>query len=417
MKKSLILAALVLISVGCFAQKNPLVKKAKSLMNAETPDFNAARGQIAEALEQEPTAENYYWAGMIGYKEAEQQNNNLYMGLAKDIPTVGAAMEESMEYFIKADELAQVPVLNKKGVEVPTDPKMRGKVSKMLLTYYKSDDLIRYGAQLSDSKDYEGAYKAFKAHLSIPKLALMQDPKLQKEMVLDTTYYNYMFNAAYFALRAEMHKEAIEMLLQLKAFGQTEPLLVNQFLCQEYITINDSANYIKALQEGIMLFPHEDFFIQNLVSYSVQNNTEEETVAFFTTLIENNPTEQLYYVKRGVLYEMLERFDEAMADFNMVLSIDANNADAIAGKGRVFYNKAVKMNEAAASIVDNKEYKKAIDEMNEVFHESLPYFERAHELKPDNTNYMQTLKMLYYRFRTEPGMQEKYDAIEAKLNN
>lgn len=416
MKKSLILAALVLISAGCFAQKNPLVKKAKSLMNAETPDFNAARGQIAEALEQEPTAENYYWAGMIGYKETEQQNNNLYMGLAKDIPTVGSAMEESIEYFVKADELAQVPVLNKKGVEVPTDPKMRGKVSKMILAYYKSDDLIRYGAQLSDSKDYEGAFKAFKTHLSIPKLALMQDPKIQKEIVLDTTYYNYMFNAAYFALRAEMHNEAIEMLLQLKAFGQTEPLLVNQFLCQEYITVKDSVNYVKALQDGILLFPHEDFFIQNLVSYSVQTNTEADAVAFFSTLIENNPNEPLYYVKRGVLYEMLERFDEATADFDKVLSLDANNADAIAGKGRVIYNKAVKMNEAAASIVDNKEYKKAIDDMNEVFRESLPFFEKAHELKPDNTNYMQTLKMLYYRFRTEPGMQEKYDAIEAELN-
>ena len=416
MKKSLILAALVLISAGCFAQKNPLVKKAKSLMNAETPDFNAARGQIAEALEQEPTAENYYWAGTIGYKEAEQQNNNLYMGLAKDIPTVGSAMEESIEYFVKADELAQVPVLNKKGVEVPTDPKMRGKVSKMILAYYKSDDLIRYGAQLSDSKDYEGAFKAFKTHLSIPKLALMQDPKIQKEIVLDTTYYNYMFNAEYFALRAEMHNEAIEMLLQLKAFGQTEPLLVNQFLCQEYITVKDSVNYVKALQDGILLFPHEDFFIQNLVSYSVQTNTEAEAVAFFSTLIENNPNEPLYYVKRGVLYEMLERYDEATADFDKVLSFDANNADAIAGKGRVIYNKAVKMNEAAASIVDNKEYKKAIDDMNEVFRESLPFFEKAHELKPDNTNYMQTLKMLYYRFRTEPGMQEKYDAIEAELN-
>ena len=319
--------------------------------------------------------------------------------------------------MVKADELALVPVLNKKGVEVPTDPKMRGKVSKMLLTYYKSDDLIRYGAQLSDSKDFEGAYKAFKAHLSIPKLELMQDPKLQKEMPLDTNYYNYMFNAAYFALRAELHLEAIEMLKQLKEFGQTEPLMVNQFLCQEYITVKDSANYVKALQDGIMLFPQEDFFIQNLVSYSVQTNTEANAVAFFTTLIEKDPQEPLFYVKRGVLYEMLDRYDEAMQDFDKVLSFEPNNADAIAGKGRVYYNKAVKMNEAAASIVDNKEYKQAIDEMNEVFRESLPYFEKAHALKPDNTNYMQTLKMLYYRFRTEPGMQEKYDEIEAKLNN
>jgi tetratricopeptide (TPR) repeat protein len=105
-----------------------------------------------------------------------------------------------------------------------------------------------------------------------------------------------------------------------------------------------------------------------------------------------------------------------MGDFEKVLELDPKSADATAGKGRVYYNKAVKMNEAAANIMDNKEYKKAIDEMNEVFRQSLPYFEKAHELKPDNTNYMQTLKMLYYRFRTEPGMQEKYDAIEAELN-
>ena len=50
MRKSLILAALVLISTSCFAQKNPLVKKAKSLMNSETPDFAGARAAIEEAL-------------------------------------------------------------------------------------------------------------------------------------------------------------------------------------------------------------------------------------------------------------------------------------------------------------------------------------------------------------------------------
>ncbi len=60
MKKSLILAALVLISAGCIAQKNPLVKKAKSYAMAETPDFTAARATIAEAIDQAPTAETYY---------------------------------------------------------------------------------------------------------------------------------------------------------------------------------------------------------------------------------------------------------------------------------------------------------------------------------------------------------------------
>lgn len=415
MKKTLILAALMLVSAGCFAQKNPAVKKAKSLMNSENPDFAAARASVKEGLEQEPTAENYYWAGMIGFKEAERQNNNLYMGLAKDIPTVGAAMEESVEYLVKADELAQVPVLNKKGVEVPTDPKMRGKVAKMLMTYYKSEDLVRYGAVLYEANDFAGAYKAFKTHLDIPTLAPMQDPKLQKEMPRDTTYANYQYNAACFAYRAEMHPEAIELFEQLKD-GEIEPIMVNQFLCQEYMMSKDTVKFVEALHHAILRFPQEDWFIQNLVSYAVQAHQEEEAIAFFTSLIEQNPSEQLYYIKRGVLYEMLDRFDDAMADFDKVLSMDANSADAIAGKGRVYYNKAVKLNEAAA-LVSDAEYKKALDEMNAVFKQSIPYFERAHELRPDNMTYMQTLKMLYYRFRTEEGMQAKYDEIEAKLNN
>ena len=72
MKKSLILAALVLVSAGCFAQKNPLVKKAKSYAMAETPDFGAARSAIEEAISSAPSAETYYWAGMIGYQELQQ---------------------------------------------------------------------------------------------------------------------------------------------------------------------------------------------------------------------------------------------------------------------------------------------------------------------------------------------------------
>ena len=51
MKKTLFLAALVLISAGCFAQKAN-VRKAKNLaMSSESPDFAAARAAIGEALE------------------------------------------------------------------------------------------------------------------------------------------------------------------------------------------------------------------------------------------------------------------------------------------------------------------------------------------------------------------------------
>ena len=59
MKKTLILAAVVLMSAGCYAQKNPLVKKSKSIMMSENADFSEARRLMGEALEAEPTAETY----------------------------------------------------------------------------------------------------------------------------------------------------------------------------------------------------------------------------------------------------------------------------------------------------------------------------------------------------------------------
>ena len=106
-------------------------------------------------------------------------------------------------------------------------------------------------------------------------------------------------------------------------------------------------------------------------------------------------------------------YEEALKDFDNALALDPKMADAMAGKGRVYYNQAVKLNEAAAMISDNKEYKKALDEMNAVFKKSLPFFEKAHEMAPEERSYLQTLKGLYYRF----DMNAEYEAVSEKLNN
>ena len=232
MRKSLILAALVLISTSCFAQKNPLVKKAKSLMNSETPDFAGARAAIEEALIAEPTADNYYWAGMIGYKADQRELYNQMMGQGADVAVAGAAVEESYLYWLKADELAQQLVADKKGNMVPADPKMRGKISKYMLEYYKNQELVKYGVHLNESRDFAGAFRAFKMHIDIPDLAMMQDAKLQKEMPRDTIYLQYKYYTAIFAIQAEMHEEAIALLEDLKD-GDYDAIAVNQFLSQE----------------------------------------------------------------------------------------------------------------------------------------------------------------------------------------
>lgn len=412
MKKSLFLAALVLIGTGCFAQKNPLVKKAKSYMMSESPDFSAARANIEEAIETAPTAETYYWAGMIGYQEVTQENYSQMMGQGCNQQKAGLAVEESYNYWLKADELAQVPVLNKKGVEVPTDPKMRGNIAKKMLEYYRQQELVKYGIYLNEQRDYAGAYQAFKMHIDMPDLALMSDPKIQKEMPRDTTYEQYKYYAAIFAVQSEMHEEAIAVLEELKN-GEYEAVSVNQFLYQEYLALKDTVHFVATLQDAIVRFPQEPWFLQNLINFYIFSGQEQTAVEYLAQAIEREPNVAQYHHIKGNLDENLGNEEAALADFDAALAIDPTLADAMAGKGRVYYNKAVKMNEAAADIKDNKAYKKALEEMNKVFKQSLPYFEKAHEMDPKDRQIIITLKGLYYRFK----MDAKYEEMSEKLNN
>ena len=411
MKKTLFFAALVLVSTCCFAQKNPAVKNAKRYIMAETPDFSAARTAIEEAIATEPTAETYYWAGMIGYQEVTLENYNQMLGKGVNQALAGQAVMESYYYWLEADRLAMIPTLDKKGREV-VDTKTRANITKKMLEYYKNQELVKYGIYLNEQRDFEGAYKAFKKHIEIPELDMMQNEKIQKEMPRDSIYTQYKYYAAIFAVQAQLHEQAIVVLEELKD-GDYEAVSVNQFLYQEYVELKDTVKFVATLQDAIARFPQESWFLQNLINYYIFSGQEQAAIDYLAQAIEREPNVAQYHHIKGNLDENQGNYEAALVDFDNALKLDPTLADAMAGKGRVYYNQAVKLNEAAAMISDNKEYKKALEEMNEVFRKALPFFEKAHEMAPEDRTYMQILKGLYYRF----NMTAEYDAISEKLNN
>ena len=413
MKKTLIMAALVLISAGCFAQKAN-VKKAKNLALQETPDFSGARAAINEALTNEETkdlADTWYTAGLIGYQELSKENEKTYLGQARDEKRAGEAVVESFDYWMKAADLAGQKVLDKKGNEVLADKKTYALLQKKVLEYYKNQELVKYGIYLNDQRDFATAYGVFQRHLSIPELSLMQNEKLQKEMPKDSIYDQYKYYTAIFAIQAEMHPEAIAVLEEMKD-GNYETITVNQFLYQEYVNVQDTANYVRVLQNAVVRFPQEPWFLQNLINHYIFSGQEQEAINYLDQAIAREPNVAQYHLIKGNLNENQKNYEAALADFDRALAIDPTMADAEAGKGRVYYNQAVKMNEDAALIADAKEYKKALEEMNAMFRQSMPFFEKAHELAPDNRDYMITLRGLYYRF----DMTDKYNAINEELN-
>lgn len=412
MKKTIFMAALVLMSACCYAQKAN-VKKAKNLILQETPDFDAAREAIAPALTDEETkglAETWYVAGLIGYTQNEKFNIDAMMNQPVDDNAKGQGIMESFDYWVKADEVAMTPVYDKKG-KAKVDEKTRKTIATKMMDYYTNQDFIKYGIYLNDQRDYATAYKAFMRHLQIQELPMMQDPKMQEKMPKDTVYDQYKYYAAIFAIQAEMHPEAIALLEEMKD-GEYEAVTVSQFLYQEYVAIMDTAKYVAQLQEAVVRFPKEPWFLQNLINHYIYSGQTEQAIAYLDQAIEREPEVAQYHLIKGNIIANEEHYDEAMKEYELTLQVDPTMADAMAGCGRVFYNQAVKMNEDAAYIADAKEYNKALDKMNEMFKKSLPYFEKAHEMDPTHRDYMMTLRTLYYRFE----MEKEYNAISEELN-
>lgn len=58
------------------------------------------------------------------------------------------------------------------------------------------------------------------------------------------------------------------------------------------------------------------------------------------------------------------------------------------------------------------QYQEELGKAKEFFKQALPYFEKAHQMKPEEREYMTALRGIYYNL----NMGDKFDAIEAEMN-
>ena len=423
MKKITLMLAVALISVGCLAQKSN-VQKAKNLSSAlENPDFDAARTAIQAALEDPSTKDltnTWYVAGLIGYNEFQYYQVKRSMGTQVSDLQMSAPTSESYDYWLVADKMSQIP--NAKG---KVDASTRKQIVTRMLDYYRTQTLISYGFSFYENGDYKSAYREFMKHLNMPSLDMMQDPKSQQQMVKDTLYYTFLLYAGRFAYMAQMYPEAIEVFKQfrqkevLDVANYNDALTAHEFLYQSYIDQKDTANAEASLKQSIEVYPKEAWFLHNLINIYFTSGRKQDAVDYLSEAIERDPQRADYYTKRGDLKLNDGLYDEALVDYEKAASLDANLADAQAGIGRVYYNKAVLKGDEANSLNINDEanYKKIKQEESDLYYKSMPYLEQAHKLAPDDRNVALLLKGLYFRFReTDSQILDKYNALNEELD-
>lgn len=418
MKKTLLMAALVLMSaVVCAQQAN--LKEAKKLTSKK--DYAGARAAIRQAINNPETKDlpmTWYLAGEIGYRQLKAETDMIYEDPTHQInyAEVGAAVYESCEYWIEADKLASAIVQDKKGRDVMADPKTRKSIQTKMLQYYQNQELVKYGAEMQGKNDMKAAYNAFRMHCSIPDLPMMQEEKLQEKMPKDTVYQEYMYYAVNFAFAAEMYPEAIEMIEKmLKIENVYKAKRLTEMLYEAYKVQNDSVGMEASLKRGVKNFPEEPWFIQNMINFYVYSNQQQKAIEYLDEAITREPNSTQYYVAKAGMLESLSRYTDALATYEKAIELDPKSANAYAGIGRIKYNQAVIFDNGISGNLRGKALDDAEKTKNAMYHAPIEYFEKAAELNPEDIGNLSQLKSLYFRFRKEPGMQAKYEKIEKQI--
>ncbi|HJV78403.1 MAG TPA: tetratricopeptide repeat protein, partial [Paludibacter sp.] len=370
MKKIILSLILAISFTFSFAQKANVSKAKNKALTETNPDFAGAREAIKLALADSTTknlAETWYVAGLIGNKENELLYQKALLNQPFDTIVKGKAILESYNYFIQANKLDQMPDAKGK-----VKPKFTKDIKSKLTEYYKiQQNLISYGAHLYEKKNYEGAYQAFNVFLEIPKLPLMNN-----EIKMDSTYNMITYYAAIAASNAKMNDKSVQLLEGLKDKNY-ETQNVYQLIYEQYMNQKDSVSAVKTLKAGFEKFPTNGWFLQNLINYYIYSKKINDALIYLNSAIEKDPKMAQYRYVKGNLDESIGNYDSALASFDKAIELDPTMADAWAGKGRLYYNKAVRMAEESNKIKDVKLYNAEMKKVDAAFKESIPFFKKA----------------------------------------
>jgi tetratricopeptide (TPR) repeat protein len=303
-------------------------------------------------------------------------------------------VEKAMDYYLKAIELDQAGDAKGKGA---------GKFEKEIklnLTFFKND-LIDVAAKSFETENYDRALNAFENYLKVNDLKMFK-----AEVGIDTMI---VYNSGLAAYNAKNWKKAEKYFVECIDMRYSPEAVL--LLHQVYVNTEDSVKMGDNLTKGFTLYNNDDRILTTLINYYLSAKQNEKALSYLRTAIEKDPKNPSFYYATAVLYDQMKDFENAESNYLKSIEIDEKYFNSLYNIGVLYYNKGVEQNNYANDLTDPKAFDAARKVANDYFIKSLPFFERAHEVMPEEAAVLENMKTLYYRFDNI----EKYNEVKAKI--
>lgn len=301
--------------------------------------------------------------------------------------------------------LAQAFASYRKALEVDEKGKSTKKIVKALQNLRML--ISNEGVNLYQQSDYKGATEAFVRSLEIADM-----PQVG---IVDTVLYYYTGLAAY---------QSGDYALAVKYFDRSAAsgyYLDGTVYCSAYEALAELGEHEKGyerLKAGIERFPEQQCLVMSMIQYYIsQGQDPSQVIPYLDRALASQPDNHLLYFIRGVVYDQLENPAESEKAYLKAVELKPDFIDGYYNLAALNFNRGVtSLNRAMEQPASAQEaYDKYMAEADSYFHKSIPYAQKVLDINANHPEALDMLKTVYFRYRTEPGMQAKYDEIMKRI--
>lgn len=381
--KRIALILILILGISSTYGQSAKVVSAFNYMKPQYNELDKAKASIDQAALHAKTgaqAKTWYYRGQL-YHKLYQSKEEKFKNL-DDNPLLVAANS-----FIKAKDL---------------DSKKRFE-DKLLFEIRRTANLMfNKGSDEYQNKEYIKSLESFEKVIEIGALPYINQ--------VDTGAF---FNAAIAADQAGMVDEAIKY-YQISADYKYEGSVVYHYIAELYFTKGDTISGLNSYKKGIEVYPEDNgnLYIKLVNFYIGKDDLEQASVFIEKALEKDAENASLWYVY-GIAMENKDQ-ERALEAFKKAIEVNPEYWEAMYMAGKIHYDRGYYANKLAQEIPleDQEGYKVAVAKTDDHFKQALPYFESAFAIQADDSETLNALKALYYRFKDNEKLAIINDKIE-----
>ena len=288
------------------------------------------------------------------------------------------------------------------------DPKAIKEIGKLLTE--TNGFLNQYGSEMSETKDYLGAYNSFKSTLDVNDALKAAGQKGTLEKPED--YNKQLYLTGLLSTYAGKESESIDIYEKLLANKVDSSFVYSALFKLKYDKDPEAA--MKILEAGRVRYPDETSLLFSEINHYLKIGKLDVLIEKLKLGIEKEPNNMTLYFTMGNVYDNLAQKEtdaaksesysqEALNWYKKTLEKDSKNSDALYSIGAYYYNKAAKVStelkkvESDMSKAGQKKYDELTKQMLGEFENALPYFQKSEASDPNSQNTLIALKEIYAR--------------------